>query len=518
MLFGFPLAPVPIAIGAPKTRIMNARYLLLPFLLLLLLPSCDEGFEELNDNPNEPELVPPATLFPLAVREAAQRIHGHSTRNERLNLDGGMLWMQYFARNQYVNEGDTYNPAATLRAGTWDGFYTESLVNLQTVINLTGDPTGQYGNPNYSAAALIMREYVFSIVTDTWGAIPYTQALEGSTGGNLAPVYDSQAEVYAGILANLKTASDQLDPAGMAIDKDILFNGDVMLWKKFANSLRLRLANRQAARVPGESQAIFAEIMGNPLQYPIVTAEDEALYFYPTARQSGENSNSWYETMVIGGREDWSISTTLIAAMADGEGNATDPRLEVYAEPALAGDYAGKYAGAPNGLPEGDAVAYYTTASRPGARFVTETQPFPLITFSEISFILAEATLDADYTSTGSATAYLGAGINASFKQYGLTTPEGYLAKLSTDKETVLTEKWKALFQQGIEAWTEYRRTGYPVLPAPDPRAVMENEGKVPRRLRYPESEYSLNGANVAAGVSLNGGPDNKLTELWWAE
>ncbi len=495
---------------------MNASYLLLP--LLLLLYACDKDFEELNENPNEPELVPPATLFPLAIREAAQRIHGHSTRNERLNLDGGMLWMQYFARNQYVNEGDTYNPAATLRAGTWDGFYTEALVNLQTVIDLTGDPDGQYHNTNYAAAALIMREYVFSIVTDVWGAVPYTQALEGSTAGNLAPVYDSQADIYAGILANLKTASDQLDPAGKPIDKDILFNGDVMRWKKFANSLRLRLANRQAARVPGESRAIFTEIMGDPGRYPIITAEDEALYFHPTARQSGENSNSWYETMVIGGREDWSISTTLITAMTDGNGNPTDPRLEVYAEPALAGDYAGRYAGAPNGLPEGDAVAYYTTASRPGARFMAETQPFPLITFSELSFILAEAALDGVYTSGASATQYLESGVSASFGQYGLVPPGGYLAALNTDEATILTEKWKALFQQGIEAWTEYRRTGYPVLPAPDPRAVMENEGRVPRRLRYPESEYSLNNANVAAGVALNGGPDNKLTELWWAE
>ena len=497
---------------------MNASHILFLFALLLMLPSCDEGFEELNANPNEPELVPPATLFPLAIREAAQRIHGHSTRNERLNLDGGMLWMQYFARNQYVNEGDTYNPAATLRTGTWDGFYTESLVNLQSVINLTSDPEGRYYNTNYAAAATIMREYVFSIVTDTWGAIPYTQALVGSTAGNLAPVYDSQADVYASILATLKTASDQLDPAGTPIEKDILFNSDVMMWKKFANSLRLRLANRQAKQVPGESQAIFAEIMGNPQQYPILTADDVAAFFHPTSRQSGENSNSWYETMVIDGREDWSISTTLVAAMADSEGNVVDPRLAVYAEPALAGNFEGKYAGAPNGLPEGDAVAYYTTASRPGAYFMAETVVIPLITYSEINFILAEAALDGDYTAGGTATEYLEAGVTASFSQYGLSVPADYLGSLTTDKKTIMTEKWKALFQQGIEAWAEYRRTGYPVLPAPDPRAVMENEGKVPTRLRYPESEYSLNNANVTAGVALNGGPDNKLTDLWWAE
>ncbi|MEM9526723.1 MAG: SusD/RagB family nutrient-binding outer membrane lipoprotein, partial [Bacteroidota bacterium] len=94
------------------------RYCGVLFLAINLL-TCDAGFEELNSNPNEPEAVPPSTIFPLAVREAVDRIHGHRTRNQRLNLDGGMLWMQYFARNQYVNEGDTYNPAATLRGNTW---------------------------------------------------------------------------------------------------------------------------------------------------------------------------------------------------------------------------------------------------------------------------------------------------------------------------------------------------------------------------------------------------------------
>ena len=487
-------------------------------ILLLCLTSCDGGFEELNANPNEPEAVPPATVFPYAVREAVDRIHGHRERNQRLNLDGGMLWMQYFARNQYVNEGDTYNPAATLRNNTWDGFYTESLINLQGVIDRTGDPESRYYNTNYAAAALIVREYVYSILTDTWGAIPYDQALEGSTAGNLAPAYTPQSEVYAGMVANLKLAAEQLDPAGPAIDKDILFGSDIVQWQRFANSLRLRLANRQAAVAPAESRAVFAEIMGDPGRYPIVGSLEEAAFFVPTVRQADENNNTWHEVMVFDSREDWSISTTLIAAMADAEGNATDPRLEVYANPAQAGERVGRYAGAPNGLPEGDAVAYFTIASRPGSYFLGETTPVPLITLAEVQFILAEAALEGDYTGGRSAADYLEAAIQASFAQYGLSMPADYTAGLPVDKRTIMTEKWKALYSQGIEAWTEYRRTGFPVLPAPDPRAVMENEGKVPTRLRYPESEYSLNSANVTAAVSMNGGPDTRLTPLWWAE
>jgi len=494
------------------------RYTGVLFLAISLL-ACDAGFEELNANPNEPEAVPPSTIFPLAVREAVDRIHGHRTRNQRLNLDGGMLWMQYFARNQYVNEGDTYNPAATLRGNTWDGFYTESLVNLNTTIALTSDPESSFFNENYAAAATIMREYVFSILTDTYGAIPYEAALRGSTEDNLAPTYNSQEEIYAGILAKLKDASLALDASGGSIDKDILFGGDIMKWKKFANVLRLRLANRQAAMAPAASRAVFSEIMGDPATYPVFEGTEDASFFLPTQRQNDENNNTWHEVMVFDSREDWSISTTLITAMTDGEGNATDPRLTRYAETAQAGDFAGKYAGAPNGLPEGDAVAYFTTASRPGSYFTGETTRVPLITFAEMNFILSEAALDGDYTDGGSAMDYLETAVASSFEQFEVEMPADYmLGRSSATKETIMEEKWKALFSQGIEAWTEYRRTGFPVLPAPDPRAQLENEGQVPTRLQYPESEYSLNLANVNAAVGMNGGADSKLTDLWWVE
>ncbi len=496
---------------------------LYPLLVLLIgclgFSACDQGFEELNANPNEPEAVPPSTIFPLAIRETIDRVHGHRSRNQRLNLDGGMLWMQYFARNQYVNEGDTYNPAATLRGNTWDGFYTESLVNLNTTISLTSDPESRFFNENYAAAATIVREYVYSILTDTYGAIPYTDALAGSTDGNLAPAYDSQEEVYAGMLENLQVASLTLDPAGAAIDKDVLFDGDVLKWKQFANVLRLRLANRQAGVAPEASRAVFSEIMSDPDRFPIFTGTEDAAFFQPTQRQNGENNNTWHEVMVFNSREDWSISTTLIDAMADATGRATDARLTRYAEVAQAGDRAGKYAGAPNGLPEGDAVAYFTTASRPGSYFTEETGRVPLITFAEQNFILAEATLDGDYTAGLDAMTYLEAAIASSFEQFEVKMPEEYMAgRSSVTLEMIMKEKWKALFSQGVEAWTEYRRTGFPVLPTPDPRAVLENEGQVPTRLQYPESEYSLNLVNVEEGVALNGGPDNKLTKLWWAE
>lgn len=483
-----------------------------------LLPSCTGDFAEMNTNPNEPVLVPPEVIFPYAAREGIDRIHGHRTRLERLGLDGGMLWVQYFARNQYTNEGDTYNPDASMRNNNWEGFYNESIINFQKVIDLTSDPEGPYYNENYTAVAMTMRAYLFSVVTDTWGAVPYTDALKGSTENNLAPTYDAQESVYADLLAELKMAADMLDPAGKRVPGDILFQGDILRWQKFTNSLRLKLANRQAAKKSAESKAIFDEIMGAPTAYPIFTGNDDFALLTHAARLNSNNNNAWHEVMVISAREDWSISQTLIDAMTDGEGRPTDPRLTVYAEPSLAGEMAGGFAGAPNGLPEAKASVYINTASRPGSWFTQETAPFFIMTYSELLFTLAEAALDGDYTDGESAMTYLEMAIAASFDQYDLEMPADYMDGLVADKETIMTEKWKALFSQGIEAWTEYRRTGYPLLPGASPEAIFENNGEVPTRLRYPESEYSLNGANVAQGAGLNGGPDNKLTKLWWAE
>lgn len=490
--------------------------LILSIILLLILSSCTDEFEAINLNPNEPTAVPPTVIFPYGIREGIDRMHGHRTRLERLGLDGGMLWVQYFARNQYTNEGDTYNPDASMRNNNWAGFFNESLINFQKVIEATGDIESPFYNENYLAAAMIMKEYMFSIVTDTWGAVPYTEALNGASG-NLAPQYDSQEFIYESMLANLKIASDLLDPSGASITGDILFSGDITRWQKFANSLRLRLANRQAGKKPAESAAIFAEILGAPSSYPIFTSNDDFALLYHEGRLNDNNNNAWHEIMVVDGREDWSISNTLIAAMTDGDGNAIDPRLTVYAEPVLTGPMTGLYDGAENGLPEALASVYINTASRPGSWFAQETAPVFLMTYSELLFVLAEAAETGLYTQGLTAVDYMTMGVNASFDQYGLTMPETYLDDKTADIEGIMVEKWKAMFSQGIEAWAEYRRTGYPALANPSTETVFENSGQVPTRLRYPESEYSLNGSNVASAVTLNGGADDKLTPMWWA-
>jgi hypothetical protein len=139
------------------------------------------------------------------------------------------------------------------------------------------------------------------------------------------------------------------------------------------------------------------------------------------------------------------------------------------------------------------------------------------MSYSELLFVKAEAALDGDIT--GDPQALFEAAITASFEQYGLAVPAGYIAGLGTaDKENIITQKWISLFGQGVEAWTELRRTGYPVMPPHDPQSLFFNDGVLPSRLVYPSTEYSLNGTKVVEGNALNGGTDDMKTKLWWVE
>lgn len=474
--------------------------------VLSSMSACTDDFDAMNTDPNNPTNIGAQYLFPYAVEKTVDRYWGGNTRFERLNLDGSMLWIQYLARNIYSNEGDNYGITPTFYNNTWKSFYNDGLVNFQRIISLSGEK-GKNPNKNYEGAALVMRSWTFSLLTDLYGAIPYTDALKGSeTEPIYTPTYDSMDKVYAGILNDLKLANEKLTVGGPAISGDIIYNGDVLKWKKFANSLRLRLANRQAAKKPAESRAIMKEILSDPTKYPIFTSNaDNALLANTATRPS---NNEWHEVMVIGSRTDWNISKTLVDKLT----SLGDTRLTVYANK----NKAGVYEGVPNGLPDAIATTYLSSASVLGDYFTKASTPSVIMTYSELMLTLAEAAFDGDID--GKADDYFKKGIDASFAQYSLSTPTDYLKTVGTiSKAKIMEQKWIALFGQGVEAWTEYRRTGLPAFPAKDPRAVFENDGIIPTRLPYPTTEYSLNKAKLDEGVKTNG-TDNMKTKLWWTE
>jgi hypothetical protein len=487
--------------------LINIKSLMLAAVLLLASTACDEDFEEINTNPNAPVEVDPQYLLPYAIQTSVDNYWGNKSRNQRLNFDHAMSWIGYLTRNIYENEGDNYNVQPSVNITNWEVFYTDALINFHKIETLS---TAESENPhaNYEAVGLGMKAWAFSLLTDVWGAIPYAEALAGTSDEPInSPSYTPQEEVYAGIIADLDRANALLSTDGPSIQGDIMFGGDVMMWKKFFNSLRFKLLNRQAHKV-ASSAAEMQAMISDPATYPMIESNDEIAQLVYGAVPT---NNPWNDILVQQGRTDWNINSTLVDKLKAMD----DPRLEVYAAPPSPG---AEITGHPSGLPGEIATTFNGVSAVINQDvFAAATAPAVLISYAELMFVKAEAALEGDIS--GDAQAFYEMGIEAAFDQYGLDVPDGYLDMAGpATKENIMTQKWIALFGQGIEAWTEYRRTGFPVMPPADPRAQFENNGVLPTRLEYPTTEYSLNGAMVEAGAALNGGPDDMKTELWWVE
>jgi hypothetical protein len=486
----------------------SIKYTISAVFTLIIVASCTGDFEEMNTNPNKPIDVSPQYLLPQALQTSIDNYWGNKTRNERINFDHAMSWVGYLTRNIYENEGDNYNVQPSVNIKTWEVFYAEALINYQKIIENSGVDS-KTPNANYEGIGLGMRAWGFSLLTDIWGAIPYLSALSGTADEAVySPDYDSQEEVYTGIIADLKTANEKLSSSGPAIKGDIMFNGQIILWKKFFNSLRFKLLNRQAHLV-ASSSAEMQVMMDDPTTYPMISSNSEIAQL---KYGSVPTNNPWNDILIQQGRTDWNISSTFVDKLNE----LNDPRLAVYAIPGNLAD--GVITGHPNGLPGEVGTQYlgYSATINPVV-FAQTTSPAILLSYAELLFTKAEAALEGNIS--GDAQALFEEAIVAAFSQYNLTVPDGYIAQLgAVSKENIMTQKWIALFGQGIEAWTEYRRTGYPVMPAADPRAKFQNDGVVPTRLVYPSTEYSLNGTRVQETESLNAGPDNMKTKLWWVE
>jgi hypothetical protein len=470
--------------------------------------SCTNDFEEMNKNPNKPLEVSSQYLLPQALQVSIDNYWGNKARNERINFDHAMSWAGYLTRNIYENEGDNYNVQPSVNIKNWEVFYAEGLINYQKIITNSG-PDSAEPNANYEGIAKGMRAWSFSLVTDIWGAIPYSSALSGTGEESVfSPDYDSQETVYAGLIEELKVANELLNPSGTPIKGDIMFNGNIMLWKKFFNSLRFKLLNRQAHLV-SSSAAEMQAMIDNPAAFPMIASKSEIAQLKYGAVPT---NNPWHDILIQQGRTDWNISSTFVDKLK----SLDDPRLEVYAAPGSLAE--GVISGHPNGLPGEIATKFlgYSAVINP-VIFAQNTSPAVLMSYAELLFIKAEAAFDGDIS--GDPETFFNEGIAAAFDQYGLTVPTGYIEQLGAlSKENIMTQKWIALFGEGIEAWTELRRTGYPLMPAADPQAQFQNDGVLPTRLVYPSTEYSLNAAKVAQSEQLNGGPDDMKTKLWWIE
>lgn len=460
--------------------------------LALAASACDSGLTDLNRNPNSPDSATPEYLFANATEAAVSRVFGSN-----LHMDITALWVQHYAEHRYSTE-DTYVISDDKVSGHWTGFYAGPLQDFQEAIQLADAD----GRASAAAQGRIMQSWTFSIVTDLWGDIGYTEALQGrNPGAGNTPAFDPQADVYAGLLSTLASAS-ALTPDGRPIrpNSDLIYGGDTEQWAKFANSLRLRLAMRLSSADATAGEAEFNDALAAGV---FTSNADNAKLAYIDGTS---NLNPLYSYMRD--RDDHSVSKTLVDTLA----SFLDPRLPIYADSTPAGTYVGTENA-------GSTEPALNAISRIGSFFSSAGAPVFLMTHAEVLFLRAEAA-ERGWTSEVAATLYTD-GIRASMEQVGvpsgaidtyLLQPRVQYVPGATGLQQIAFQKWIALYGNSVEAWSEWRRTGVPTL-QPGPEAL--NGGLIPVRLPYPPREMSLNGANVQEAIDRQGGASLN-DPIWW--
>lgn len=496
-------------------------------VLILLSTGCTKDFQEINTNPNSPSIgqAAPNMLLTQAIESMTDRVH-----EIFLGEEMGSCWVQHQAKVQYPDE-DRYIPRMSVINNTWTSFYAANGYDVQTIYNIAVERK----NDSYKAVALILKSYIVSVLTDEFGDVPYTEAFLGSDATPiLSPVYDTQESIYTALLANLSEANTLLTTSTAAIEGDILYGNDLAKWQKFANSLTLRLLMRRSDRVA--PTAAITAMVNDPVKYPIFESNvDNAALAY---LGSAPNNNPVNENRKT--RDDHRVSQTIIDVMWTNN-PMMDYRLPVYANLPSAG---GAWLGLPNGMTSTDAANYkgngLSKTSKLGDYFTAATAPGMLMSYAEVQFILAEAVQRGFITSSAkTAEEYYTEGVTGSYYQYadaivlaniaaraqtGIDVTwliDDYLADYlatygawdpANALKQIYTEKWLAMFDQGLQAGFEWRRTGIPVL---IPAIAGQNGGKIPVRAYYPSDESGRNPTNLAAAIGKQG-PDDLNTRVWW--
>ena len=460
--------------------------------------ACTDGLTDINSNPNAPTDVGVAFLLPQAIQAGVRQVFGAGEM-----LRHTSIWSQQFVQIQYADE-----ERGMVRPGTMEGFWTiyyaGPLMDIQRVV----DKAVASGDPNIEGVGRVWRSWLFHHVTDLWGDIPYSEALASES--NTTPAYDSQSDVYSGLLADLTLGASLITTSGADFATgDLLYDNDFERWRRFANSLRMRLAMRLSNSDPAMARTEFiAAFNAGGFQ----SNDDNAMLEYPGFPWENPLAQDFL------GRDDNGISRTMVNELAA----LNDPRLELYAEPAASdGAYRGRENGA--GILSFTSFSSFSRIGNFWRRDGAAT-PSAVMTYAEVLFLEAEAAARGWITADPAAL-YV-QGIQASmdlYDDYGVGPSDAevatYLAQGSVDYlggaaglVQINHQKWIALWMNGAEAWANWRRTDVPtLLVGPDVRI-----SRIPVRFSYPDSEQSLNSANMNAAITRQGGGLELTTPVWW--
>lgn len=490
----------------------NLKYLLALSALFVGLVSCDKQMEEMNTNPLALSKLPDEYLFTTAVRETFGT--GFSVISP-YHLRFSSQYAHIYVSNTENRSADAYQDFHTqdIYKDMFNTTYVGALRYINEVIIMTSE--GERKNPVRNAMAQVVAVISYALATDCWGAVPYFQGAMG-TKGILYPSYDKQEVIYPDLISRLKQAIDVLktaDPQNGFPGADPVYNNDLTKWVRFANSLRLRLAMRVRFVDPAGSAKVITECMAEPF----IESNDQNFELTHQDSESSELYNPWFDLRKYQNfKMSEKFTSWLIAT--------NDPRLEILVEPNSKGERKGVL----NGMnDQASSLLIWNDFSNPMPVLYSKTLSQFLMCASEAWFLRAEAALFN--LADGDAGQFYKNGITCNMQRWKVdpalirnfidSEPEATLNGTQENQfRQIGTQLWIAFIPNFTEAWTNIRRTGYPVIPQRTDLTIYAlgaTNGILPKRFRYPSNEYLNNLENVNQAVSQQG-PDAISTPVWW--
>jgi hypothetical protein len=465
---------------------------------MAILLSC-EDLTELNDNPKRTDIAPAGSLLASAEKSLIDNL---SSTNVNQNIF--RLVAQYWTETTYTDEANYDLGTRNIPQNWWHALYRDVLQDLRDAKRIAGESSVEAGvKQNQLAIAEILEVYTWSVLVNTFGDIPYTNALKvtASPDDILQPEYNDAAEIYTDLISRLTSAVASLDPALESWGQnDLFYAGDVAKWVKLGNSMMLKLGMTLADVNEGLARSTVEAAAPNVF----ASNEDNAVFTYLAAPP---NTNPVWVDLVQSGRKDFVAANTIVDTLVYME----DPRIPAFFTIDADGGYTGGTYGASNN---------YATFSKPGDEIDNPDFPGTLMDYSEVEFFLAEAA-ERGFNVPGTAEEHYTQAIRASMESWGITDEtaiETYLSRPDVDyqsapgdfRQKIGFQKWIALYNRGYDAWTEWRRLDAPELVAP-PDAFSD----VPLRFTYPVSEQNLNTNNYDEVVQKIGEDDVSVPLFW---
>lgn len=479
----------------------NMKKLIIFLLPVMLLASCVDSLDDYNINEKKAIAVPPVTLFSNSLKGLADVLTTPS-----VNTNNYRLYVQHWSTTTYLDEPRYNLTARAIPQALWQAVYRDVISDLNDAKRLLNEDAFLDADikSNELAQIEIVEVYAWSVLLNTFGDIPYSEALNPL---NPLPKYDDAKTVYDAILVRLDAALASIKPASGSNfgAGDLIYQGDMAKWSKFGNSLKLKLAMIIADVDEAKSKTLVAAAATNVF----TSNADKAAFPYiatpPNYNPIAQNLNRLYST-----RQDFVAASTLVNPMNE----LNDPRRSSF----FTATADGKYVGGNYGF-----LNTYANFSHVGTKIIEPSLEGLLMDYSEVEFFLAEA-VERGFITTGTAAEHYNKAVTASITYWGGTAADAtaYLAQPKVAyatatgdyKEKIGFQKWIALYNRGWEAWVEWRRLDYPKLSPPTGGSAPAGLA-IPVRIIYPINEQTLNPTNREAAAGAIGG-DLATTKLWW--